>query len=190
MSKPIELIYSQQASDFVEGRAYSNPRFFTTPRSGVSKVYLVGDWPNIRAAYENKGIPVEQLGAAPAPPPPAAAMRGPEEDPGGVVIPDDWSDLPWSKPDVEGGLTLRGLASSVSPTPVLNKVMAKEAIEAELARRVSSVDPLDNPQAEASGLTLREIHADLSALGVQWADEGPAELLQMRDEARALAEAG
>lgn len=190
MSKPIELIYSQQSSDFIEGRAYSNPRFFTTPRANVSKVYLVGDWPNIRAAYENMGVPVEQLGAPPAPPPPPQNIPGPAEDPATVVIPENWSDLLWSRPDIDGGLTLRGLASSVSPTPVLNKAMAKAAIEAELARRGATVDPLDVPQPEALGLTLRELHSDLTAMGVQWDNEGPAELLRMRDKARALNEAG
>jgi hypothetical protein len=64
MSKTIELIYSQQSTDYIPGRAYSNPRFFTSPRSGVSKVFLVGDWPDIRAAYENLGVPVEQIGRA------------------------------------------------------------------------------------------------------------------------------
>lgn len=61
--KSIELIYSTQATDYAAGRAYSNPRFFSTPRSGVSKVLLVGDWPNIRAAYEAIGIPVERVDA-------------------------------------------------------------------------------------------------------------------------------
>lgn len=140
MSKTIELIYSQQATDFIPGRAYSNPRFFTSPRSGVSKVFLVGDWPNIRAAYENLGIPVERLDASAAgrqvsniPLAPAPA-RATAEDPGSVVIPEGWEALPWSKPGPDG-LTLRGLASSISPVPVLNKAEATAAIEAELARR-------------------------------------------------------
>lgn len=62
--KKLEIIYSQQASDFIEGRAYSNPRYFTTPRSNVSKVFIVGDWPAVREAYEALGVPVEQLGSA------------------------------------------------------------------------------------------------------------------------------
>lgn len=134
MSKTIELIYSQQASDFVAGRAYSNPRFFTTPRSGVSKVFLVGDWPEIRAAYENMGVPVKQLDAPPAPPAPPNGLPKPAEDPAAVVIPADWKDLAWSKPNAEG-LTLRGLASSLSATPILNKEHAYACIEGELARR-------------------------------------------------------
>lgn len=201
MSKTIELIYSQQSTDYIPGRAYSNPRFFTSPRSGVSKVFLVGDWPDIRAAYENLGIPVERLDAseaerqAPAIPLSAAPPRATAEDPGSVVIPEGWEALPWSRPG-EDGLTLRGLASSVSPAPVLNKAEAAAAIEAELIRRGAAgagpvVDPLDVPQPEACGLTLRELHADLTALGVQWApDATPAQLLAERDEARMLAEAG
>jgi hypothetical protein len=201
MSKTIELIYSQQSTDYIPGRAYSNPRFFTSPRSGVSKVFLVGDWPDIRAAYENLGIPVERLDASEAerqasniPLAPAPA-RDAAEDPGSVVIPEGWEALPWSRPG-EDGLTLRGLASLVSPAPVLNKAEAAAAIEAELIRRGAAgagpvVDPLDVAQPEACGLTLRELHADLTALGVQWApDATPAQLLAERDEARMLAEAG
>lgn len=201
MTKEFTILYSQQASGFIPGQAYANPRFFSSPRSGVSKVFLVGDWPDIRAAYENLGIPVERLDAseaerqasniplAPAPVRPAA------EDPGSVVIPEGWEALPWSKPG-EDGLTLRGLASSVSPAPVLNKAEATAAIEAELIRRGAAgagpvVDPLDVAQPEACGLTLRELHADLTALGIQWdADATPAQLLAERDEARMLAEAG
>lgn len=201
MSKTIEIIYSQQSTDFIAGRAYSNPRFFTSPRSGVSKVFLVGDWPNIRAAYENLGVPVERLDASgaerqaakiPLAPAPARATA---EDPGSVVIPDGWESLPWSKPGPDG-LTLRGLASSISPVPVLNKAEAIAAIDDELARRAENqpapaLDPLDVPCPEACGLTLRELHADLTALGVQWApDATPAQLLAERDEARMLAEAG
>jgi hypothetical protein len=197
----MELVYAREAQTLKGGQAQRNPRFFTGPEDGVSRVVLVGDWPDIRAAYENLGIPVERLDAseaerqasniplAPAPARPAA------EDPGSVVIPEGWEALPWSKPG-EDGLTLRGLASSVSPAPVLNKAEATAAIEAELIRRGAAgagpvVDPLDVAQPEACGLTLRELHADLTALGIQWdADATPAQLLAQRDEARMLAEAG
>lgn len=153
MSKTIELIYSQQSTDYIPGRAYSNPRFFTSPRSGVSKVFLVGDWPHIRAAYENIGVPVERLDASAAeqalstiPLAPAPA-RQQAEDPGSVVIPDGWEVMPWSKPGPDG-LTLRGLASSVSPAPVLNKTQAHEAIEGELARRAAE-EPLVDEEASS-----------------------------------------
>ncbi len=49
--KTFELIYSTQHTDYIEGRAYSNPRFFSSPRSGVTKVLIVGDWPNIVEAH-------------------------------------------------------------------------------------------------------------------------------------------
>lgn len=139
MTKPLEIIYSQQSTDYIEGRAYSNPRFFTSPRANAAKVWLVGEWPEIRAAYENLNIPVEQLGAdaATAQPAPVIASHPPVrqvEDPASVVIPDDWRDRGWSKPN-EDGQTLRGLASSLSATPILNKEMAYACIEGELARR-------------------------------------------------------
>lgn len=130
MTKPIELIYSQQSTGFVAGRAYSNPRFFTTPRENVSKVFVVGDWPKIVAAYEALGVPVERLDAAPTAedkPLPAAPIINTADKPEEVVIPEDWEDLTWQK--------LRSLAASVSSTPVKNSDEAKAAIRAELDRR-------------------------------------------------------
>jgi hypothetical protein len=156
MSKPIELIYSQQSSDFVEGRAYSNPRFYSTPRPGVSKVYLVGDWPKIEADYTALGVPVERLHAAPlpAPAPAPAAITHTAEDPGSVVIPADWDDLPWPK--------LRALASQVSTAPIKNGDEARAAISAELQRR-----DLETSHPEANGLTMRELNADLESAGLE-----------------------
>lgn len=153
-----ELIYSQQSSDFIEGRAYSNPRFFSTPRGDVSKVLIVGDWPKIEAAYKALGIPVERLDTAStavgvtAASPMALATA---EDAAKVTIPDDWTDLPWTQPD-ERGLTLRSLASSVSAAPILNKKQATAAIKAELARRAAAgaAQPADgslSPVLEGSG---------------------------------------
>lgn len=167
MSKPIELIYSQQADGFVKGMAYSNPRFYSTPRTGVSKVYLVGDWPKIEADYTALGVPVERLDAAPQPEPaPApAAVSHKAEDPGAVTIPEGWADLPWQK--------LRSIASQVSDAPVKNAAEAKAAIEAELRRRA-----LDVPHDEANGLTTRELNADLESAGVEIdPEDSPAEKL-------------
>ncbi|RAK68813.1 hypothetical protein [Phenylobacterium kunshanense] len=165
MSK-IELIYSQQSGDFIKGRAYSNPRFFTTPRTDVSKVFLVGEWPNIRAAYEAQGVPVEQIDEgkavaaepverrAPADLTPAA----PAPQRGEIHIPDDWRDLPY-----RGGadvLTLRQLAALVSDEPVINKAQAVAAVEAELRRRHAD-------EEGPNGLTRREMNADLEAAGIE-----------------------
>lgn len=147
MSKPIELIYSRQASDFVEGKAYSNPRFFSTPREGVSKVFIVGDYPNIRKAYEARGVPVVQLGDAPAAAPLSTAKPPASLTPGladgeraKVEIPTDWRGLSWPK--------LRGLGSQFSNEPVLNKAGATAAIEAEIARRAAR--PGDNPSTQGT----------------------------------------
>jgi hypothetical protein len=176
MSKTIELIYSDQTSDFVPGRAYSNPRFFTSARSGVSKVFLVGQWPNIESAYLARDVPVEHLDIAPraepliAVPPPKTDV-----DAGNVAIPDDWAGLAWPK--------LRALASSVSAAPIINSAGARAAIEAELARRVVDIlDPLDRPIDEVGGLTLRQLHADIAGLGLDVDPTmSPADLLALRD---------
>jgi len=74
----IELVYSQQSSDFDKSKAYANPRFFTTPRQDVGRVFIVGDWPEIVAAYEALGVSVERLDEAPKAPPPPSAECPPE----------------------------------------------------------------------------------------------------------------
>lgn len=74
----VELIYSQQSGGFDKSKAYSNPRFFSTPRHDVSKVFIVGDWPHIVAAYEALGVPVERLDAVPSAPPPPSVDCPPE----------------------------------------------------------------------------------------------------------------
>jgi hypothetical protein len=193
--KQIEVIYSQQSGDFIEGRAYSNPRFFTTPRSGVSKVYLVGDWPNIEAAYAAIGVPVERLDpvaaistvdpkdlALPASPIVPAVTA---EERAKTYIPEDWQNLPWTGA-ADAGLTLRSLAAILSDTPVLNKGQAKKAVQAEIDRRAKAGPDLDAPNDDAGGLTLRELHADLMALNVEFDPaDSAADLLVIRDVARA-----
>jgi hypothetical protein len=150
--KTFELVYSRQSTGFLPGVAYSNPRFFTSPREGVTKVYLVGDWPNIRAAYEARGVPVEQaepgtkIGDAAGPKPVSAPRHlTPGVDPdtrAQTHIPDNWRELPWTGP--ADTLTLRQLGALVSPTPVLRKAEAVAAIEAELERR-GQAEPVAPP---------------------------------------------
>lgn len=74
----MNLIYSRTK---VQGAAYRpdvrvlNPRFFTETSAKAVKVYLAGDYPEIRAAYEAKGVPVEAftiLSAVPVLNPPKA----------------------------------------------------------------------------------------------------------------------
>lgn len=159
--KSFELIYSRQSSGFIEGRAYSNPRFYTQPRQGVTKVYIVGDWPKIEADYTALGVPVERLDAPPVSAGPerieavsAAVQRlvsdVPEGERGDIEIPADWRELKW--------FALRSLATKFASTPVLNKADAEAAIEAEIRRRHSE-------EEGPNGLTRREMNADLTAAG-------------------------
>lgn len=152
--KTFELIYSQQRTDFIEGRAYSNPRFFTSPRQGVTKVYLVGDWPKVEAAYKALGVPVEQLDpsmAVGAPEPPVLPkMLAHAEDPGSVDIPEDWGGLDW--PD------LRALAQKLTAEPVINAAQAAGVVAAEIARRnpeMTARDPLDHDGDGRKGGSLK-----------------------------------
>lgn len=131
----MKIVYSREAHPRA-GYERRNPRHFTGSEAGVEHVVIVGDYPAITDAYLAQGVPVEHHGRPDLDRKPAAValISHQDEDPGVVVIPDDWRDLPWSQPDADG-LSLRRLASLVSPEPVINKAQAVEAVEAELARR-------------------------------------------------------
>jgi hypothetical protein len=144
----MELIYSRQATDFIKGRAYSNPRFYSAPRRGVTKVFLVGEWPKIEADYRALGVPVERLdeaavSAKPQPEPSAEealarlSAQTTADERAKIYIPDDWRGLPWTRPAEGRDLTLRGLGAMFSDAPVINKAQAVAAITAELARRAA-----------------------------------------------------
>lgn len=59
-----------------EGARYLNPGFFTGCERGASLVYLNGDFPKVRAAYERAGVSVVDLRARAAPVAPLAAPEG------------------------------------------------------------------------------------------------------------------
>jgi hypothetical protein len=142
MSKRFELVYSAQKTDFEPGKRYANPRFFSAVREGVSRVTVIGDWPDVVKAYEAVGVPVTVQGAARRAAAPAAPAvdrstsrtAEPREQQAAVPIPDDWESLPYL-PRSAGEPCLRALASQVSSVPILNKALAVDAIKAELARR-------------------------------------------------------
>lgn len=54
-----EIIYSAQRSGFESGRVYENPRFFRSVNPHATSVVVIGDWPDVVAAYEAKKIPVK-----------------------------------------------------------------------------------------------------------------------------------
>lgn len=61
----MNLIYSRTK---VQGASHRpdirvmNPRFFTEANPNATAVYLNGEHPNIKAAYEAKGVPVHEFG--------------------------------------------------------------------------------------------------------------------------------
>lgn len=131
----MEIVYARSMVPLAEGRKYQNPRFFTEPLAGASKVYLTEDLPKIADAYRAVGVEVIEVNAEPVSvyePPTEAPMS--DDERAKVYVPDNWRDLPWAKP-VDAGLTLRGLAAVFADEPVINKAQAIEAIEAELGRR-------------------------------------------------------
>lgn len=57
----MKVIYSAQRNGFVPGNMYRNPRYFERVNTdGVNKITVIGDWPNVVAAYEAAGIEVTQ----------------------------------------------------------------------------------------------------------------------------------
>lgn len=137
------LVYTNQASDFLPGYRYANPRFFNgSLRADVKRVVIVGEWPAVAAAYEAKGIPVRNISHISCP----ADIEGPAstptkeipapnqslapkkaDDPATVQIPENWRELEWP--------TLRHLAAELTDKPVTSKKIAVDTIEAEIARR-------------------------------------------------------
>ena len=203
MTKPLEIHYSQQSTDFVKGRAYGNPRFFSTPRADAVRVHIYGDWPNIEAAYLAIGVPVEKVGSTPVAKPASVApiKTATPVDAAAVVIPAGWRELPWSKPNADG-LTLRGLAASVSPVPVTNGDAARAAIGNEIISRAKAAGWVDGeptveeaegwlsdlaehkrreePQGALNGLSIREAHDKLTKAGVEWnAGATPEDLAEL-----------
>lgn len=57
----MQIIYSTQRVPHMEGRTFKNPRNFLAPDEKATKVYINGDWPVVKAAYEKLKIPVEDV---------------------------------------------------------------------------------------------------------------------------------
>lgn len=62
----MKVIYTTQMAGLREGFAYRNPRYFSAIVPDVQQVAVVGNWPDVVAAYEKAGIPVEIEGVAQA----------------------------------------------------------------------------------------------------------------------------
>lgn len=78
------IVYSSARVRTVKSREarFINPSFFTGPEQDATAVYLNGDYPRIRAAYERVGVPVFDLRETkglrkplPAPEPPQKPRR-------------------------------------------------------------------------------------------------------------------
>lgn len=122
----MEITYTTRTKGYEPGRRYANARFFDGPRTGITRVVLDQDFPAIEAAYAAAGVEVVKPWLEPLAP---SAEPEPHHP-----IPDDWRDLPWSKPEEAGGETIRGLVKAIGATAI-NRQQAIEAIEAELRRR-------------------------------------------------------
>lgn len=120
----MEIVYTRSKSGTGPGRIARNPRFFDGHiEDGATRVFIVGKWPAIIAAYKAAGIEVEEIGGEPVWKPPKRPAPVPDE----IDIPEDWRDLSWQ--------AKRSLAKSLTDVPVINSEQAREVIEAEIERR-------------------------------------------------------
>lgn len=195
----VELVYSRQTSDYIEGRAYSNPRFYTTPRNDVRKVFIVGDYPEIKRDYERMGVEVEVIGerealagakgaltgTAEGPggrslTPPAGHKGLPEDERGAVQIPDNWLELPYLPASEGDEDSMRAIAMLLTDEVIINEEQAKVIIQAELDRReleggkgTSGHSTAGAPDADQGQrkLTKAEMKDQLDAKGVEYAKD-------------------
>lgn len=131
----MELIYTTQRTGFVPGKAYANARYFAGIRADVTRVVVIGHHPHIVAAYEAAGIEVEVVGQAePVVPKILQAPLVSEARPPAVDIPDNWRDLPWSRPAQPGGMTMRGLVKQLGGVAA-NGEQAREFIQGIIDER-------------------------------------------------------
>lgn len=137
-----EIVYSTQSTGYEKGRAYANPRFFITPRTGVQKVIVVGNWPAVVEAYRALGVTVVEVETGHATLEEAIAggreMSGkPPEvplDTSAIDIPDaeTFEALDWS----EKRQLVKSLGGSVT-----NKEAAREFVDAARAARAEGKAP-------------------------------------------------
>ena len=52
-------VYTKEVGDICEGASYRNPQYFERAYGDATKVTIIGDWPEIAAAYEEAGVTVE-----------------------------------------------------------------------------------------------------------------------------------
>lgn len=129
----MEIIYSTQRTGFEKTKAYANPRFFQYVDTRCTKAIVIGDWPNVVAAYEAKGIPVQNieyglpLKTKQQIIEQGGALAKPIAESSIVEIPDDWSTLHWKK--------RKKLAESLTNQIVINGEEADFLIKSELGRR-------------------------------------------------------
>lgn len=57
----MQVVYSRIRIANTAGRKVKNPRLFSGVDKSATKVYLNGDFPEIRRAYEAAGIPVDDV---------------------------------------------------------------------------------------------------------------------------------
>lgn len=142
------IVYSAQESGFEPGFTYRNPRYFQSPLGRPEKVIVVGSWPNVVAAYEALGVPVDVVspGTPLRAPGKIAPPSTPQSDAGGnldnpkgepVEIPSDWAGLHWSQQEKLALAIVGGDGPLVPSEGQTRAQKAKAIIEAEVAERAS-----------------------------------------------------
>lgn len=146
MTGKLELVYSTQRTGYEQGRAYANPRFFISPRSGIKRVIVVGNFPAVVDAYRAQGVTVVEVESGHATLEeaiaggrelPGIAPGGPEANGGNVgddvEIPDEetFEALDWSEK--------RQLVKSLGGA-VTSKDAAREFINEKRAARAAAAE--------------------------------------------------
>lgn len=152
------IVYSAQESGFEPGLTYRNPRYFQSPLGKPEKVIVVGSWPNVVAAYEALGVPVEAVAhgtplrvpgkiAPPSKPkegqngdPDANRAAGDTPNPKGepVEIPADWASWHWSQQEKLAALIVGTTTPLETAEGQTRAQKAAAIINAELSERAST----------------------------------------------------
>lgn len=130
----MELIYSAQKSNFEPGRVYQNPRFFDgVLAEGITSVVIVGDWPRVKATYEQAGIAVTVVSPRDRLPAPGAGTKVlPKSENPAPTNDDDKPEFPSEEEASEMSYReLKALIAGLNPdADVANKKAALEWLNA------------------------------------------------------------
>lgn len=144
------LIYTEQSTDLPKGYSYSNPVYFSTPRAGIARVLVHGDFPHIVDAYSNlkPPVPVEEISELPKADAGSSATLKPSNSLTGGET---------KVPALGKGQTL------TTPTPTQPEPASGEAQLSGAVNTNGTSLTTDVPPAQAAGKPIQSAPADAKA---------------------------